>query len=66
MLDPSEYTRLSRTIAHALRHAPEQYGIALDAEGWTGLDVLLDVLRQKRPACRRGRLNRRTCAITES
>ena len=50
MLDPGEYTRLSKTIAHALRHAPEQYGIVLDAEGWTELDALLDALRQRRPA----------------
>lgn len=50
MLDPGEYKRLSKTAAHALRHAPEHYGLTLDAEGWASLDALLDVLRQRRPA----------------
>lgn len=37
---------LSRVVTHALRHAPEQYGIVLDAEGWTDLDTLVQALRR--------------------
>jgi putative RNA 2'-phosphotransferase len=50
MLDPGEYKRASKTIAHALRHAPDQYALKLDIEGWASLDALLDVLRQRRLA----------------
>jgi RNA:NAD 2'-phosphotransferase (TPT1/KptA family) len=35
------FARLSRTIARALRHRPEQYGLALDKDGWTPLNVLI-------------------------
>ena len=30
-------TRLSKRIAHALRHNPTQYGVTLDSEGWADL-----------------------------
>jgi len=33
MLDEN-LIRLSKTISHALRHKPEEYGLILDAEGW--------------------------------
>ena len=32
---------LSRTIAHALRHHPEQYGLELDDDGWVPLEALV-------------------------
>lgn len=35
-------------MAHALRHAPEQYGLTLDAQGWTAVSDLLIGLRQQR------------------
>lgn len=38
-------TRLSKTIAHALRHKPEEYGLKLDAEGWVTVDALLEALQ---------------------
>lgn len=41
-------TQLSRAISHALRHVPEDYGLVLDAEGWTHLDALLAGLRRSR------------------
>jgi putative RNA 2'-phosphotransferase len=44
-----DYTRLSKAISHALRHAPGQYGLELDDEGWTSTDALLVALRQRRP-----------------
>jgi putative RNA 2'-phosphotransferase len=39
--------RLSKTIAHALRHAPKEYGLTLDEEGWVELDDLLNALRTR-------------------
>jgi len=44
--------RLSKTIAHALRHKPEDYGLQLDAEGWVPIDTLLDALRRRSNAWR--------------
>lgn len=37
--------RLSKTMSHALRHAPGDYGLALDAEGWVAIDDLVAALR---------------------
>ena len=37
-------TRLSRQIAHALRHTPERYTLTLDAEGWVALADLAAAL----------------------
>ncbi|NLX09681.1 MAG: RNA 2'-phosphotransferase [Chloroflexi bacterium] len=45
-----DYKRLSKTIARALRHAPEQFGLELDAEGWTPVEDLLAALRGRNPA----------------
>lgn len=45
-------TRLSKTMAHALRHAPGSYGLDLDAGGWADAEALLDALRSKRRAWR--------------
>lgn len=42
--------RLSKTVAHALRHAPADYGLDPDAAGWVDVRALLDALREKRPA----------------
>ncbi len=38
------FERLSRTIAHALRHRPERYGLDLDKDGWTPLEALIAAL----------------------
>jgi putative RNA 2'-phosphotransferase len=38
---PDRYAQLSRTIAHALRHDPERYGLVLDKGGWVALDALV-------------------------
>ncbi|MDX1623467.1 MAG: RNA 2'-phosphotransferase [Gemmatimonadota bacterium] len=44
----SDPVRLSRTVAHALRHDPGVYGLELDGEGWADLDRLIAALRKKR------------------
>jgi putative RNA 2'-phosphotransferase len=44
----SRYVQLSKTIAHALRHAPEQYGLTLDSEGWVSTQSLLAALHGRR------------------
>jgi putative RNA 2'-phosphotransferase len=36
--------RLSKTISRALRHAPEEYGLTLDKEGWVAVADLLRAL----------------------
>jgi putative RNA 2'-phosphotransferase len=36
--------QLSRTIAHALRHHPERYGLELDEDGWVPLETLIKAL----------------------
>lgn len=40
-------TALSRITSHALRHAPLEYGLALDAEGWIELEILIAALGRK-------------------
>lgn len=44
--------QLSRTISHALRHAPHLYELELDEQGWTSVAHLLDGLRAHRRAWR--------------
>lgn len=40
-----DYTRLSKQIAYILRHAPWEYELELDEEGWVPLEQLLEGLR---------------------
>jgi putative RNA 2'-phosphotransferase len=42
------YTDLSRTVSHALRHAPWLYGLELDDAGWVPVDALLAALRAEK------------------
>ncbi len=44
--------KLSKTMSHALRHAPEQYGLTLDLDGWVQVEDLLNALRRKTPRWR--------------
>lgn len=46
------YVRLSKTISHALRHAPWLYELEVDEEGWTPVADLLAGLRRHRRAWR--------------
>jgi len=39
---------LSKTVSHALRHAPQQYGLRPDSDGWVDVPDLLDALRTRR------------------
>jgi putative RNA 2'-phosphotransferase len=41
--------KLSRTMAYALRHHPESFGLTLDDQGWMPVDELLAALRQRSP-----------------
>src|SRR5690349_24541152 len=40
-------SRLSKTVAHALRHEPWLYELELDDEGWTPLDALVESLQRQ-------------------
>lgn len=40
---------LTRFLCRALRHTPNQFGLTLDANGWTELDPLIVVARRCRP-----------------
>jgi len=39
----------SKFLSLVLRHEPEKIGIALDAEGWVDVDVLLDACNERGP-----------------
>ena len=41
------YIRLSKEIAYALRHAPQQYGLELDCEGFVGVEELLSAINSE-------------------
>ncbi len=43
-----DYTHLSKKIAYILRHAPWEYELELDEEGWVPLEQLLEGLRSQR------------------
>lgn len=43
-----DLVQLSKTISRALRHAPEQYGLTLDREGWVAVPDLLAALHKRR------------------
>ncbi len=39
------YVKLSKEISYALRHAPQEYGLTIDKNGWVEIGQLLDALR---------------------
>ena len=39
-----DYFKLSKEISYALRHAPREYGLELDDEGWVSIEQLVDAL----------------------
>ncbi|MBN1565542.1 MAG: RNA 2'-phosphotransferase [Anaerolineae bacterium] len=45
---PLNYTQLSKTVSHALRHAPALYHLELDTEGWVAVEDLLATLQSHR------------------
>lgn len=40
--------RLSKTLSHCLRHAPWEYEIVLDQQGWVEVEAILETLRGRR------------------
>lgn len=42
-----DYSELSKEISHALRHAPEEYGLTLDEQGWVLVKDLIDTLKKQ-------------------
>lgn len=42
----NELEELSREISYALRHAPWEYELEMDEEGWTPIEQLLDALHR--------------------
>lgn len=46
------FFKLSKMVAHALRHEPWRYGLEPDSQGWVPVEELLDALRSKREAWR--------------
>lgn len=40
------YVNLSKEISYALRHAPSEYGLELDENGWVDVQELLEALRK--------------------
>ena len=44
---PIDYMALSKEISYALRHAPQEYGLTLDEQGWTPTDGLIAALKQQ-------------------
>ncbi|WP_088815590.1 MULTISPECIES: RNA 2'-phosphotransferase [Listeria] len=46
MSNEINYTKLSKEISYALRHASWEYELELDRNGWVPIDQLLQALRQ--------------------
>jgi putative RNA 2'-phosphotransferase len=42
------YSELSKEISYALRHAPQEYGLMLDAQGWVPVEDLIAALRKRK------------------
>jgi len=38
---------LSKEISYALRHAPQEYGLHLDEQGWVSIDNLISALKKQ-------------------
>ncbi|MCQ1957538.1 RNA 2'-phosphotransferase [Arthrobacter sp. zg-Y826] len=49
MTTPPKALEISRVLSHALRHAPAQYGLSLDAEGWAPVGEVLGALHRMGP-----------------
>ncbi len=43
----SDYSELSKEISYALRHAPQEYGLTLDEQGWVPVEDLIDALKKQ-------------------
>lgn len=45
-MNKDELIKLSRTVSHALRHAPDDYGLQLDPSGWVEISELSHALKR--------------------
>lgn len=43
----SDHTSLSKEISYALRHAPQEYGLTLDEQGWVPVEDLIYALKKR-------------------
>lgn len=43
-----DYVKLSKEVSYALRHAPWEYELELDEDGWVNVEQLLDSLKTKK------------------
>jgi len=43
-----DYVKLSKEVSYALRHAPWEYDLELDEDGWVNVEQLLDSLKTKK------------------
>lgn len=41
------YEKLSKEVSYALRHAPWEYELEMDKQGWVDVDQLLEALRRE-------------------
>ena len=46
MSNEINYRKLSKEVSYALRHAPWEYELELDKNGWVPIDQLLQALNQ--------------------
>jgi putative RNA 2'-phosphotransferase len=47
ILDEKQTERLGRFVSGALRHFPDDLGLAMNQHGWVDIDVLCDVMRTR-------------------
>ena len=41
-----DYTKLSKSVSYILRHAPQEYGLKLNSDGWVEIPYLCTALKQ--------------------
>ena len=61
-----DLTRLSKTMAYALRYHPDDFGLTLDQEGWVSTDDLLAALRGRRSEWRHLQLSDLQAVLAQS
>ncbi|MGO0062546.1 RNA 2'-phosphotransferase [Brevibacillus fluminis] len=42
-----DYQKVSKELSYALRHAPQEYGLELDEQGWVAVEHVLGALRKQ-------------------
>jgi len=48
VVNPRERIKISKLLSGILRHFPKEYGIELDAEGWTEIKILVKEIKRRR------------------